>query len=139
MAGVSVNDIARFIGTWAVEPVEPMSGHTFTWELDGTRLRGRWIIEASEGPATQAARAKGLPTEFEIQVQEAHLEDGVLLFLVNGGPYPWEFRLAGDAHAVIGAAVGKLKSEFVAEHGRSIAGHQVRLTRRRPAAAVPEA
>ena len=134
-----MDEVSRFLGTWVVEPVEHLSSHTFTWRLDRERLQGRWIIEAAEGAPTQAARAQGLPTTFEMKVEAPCFEDGALMFLVNGGPHSWEFRLVDDVHAVVGAAADKLPPAIAARHGRSIASHRVRLTRQPPAAADPNA
>ena len=65
-----------------------------------------------------------------MQIGDPWLEDGLLLFRVNGGPYITEFRLVGSNEAVIGAAVGKLPPEFAGpEHQRSMEGHRVHLTR----------
>jgi hypothetical protein len=43
-----------------------------------------------------------------MQIGEPWLEDGLLLFHVNGGPYITEFRLVDSNEAVLGAAVGKV-------------------------------
>jgi hypothetical protein len=124
-------DITRFLGTWTANPGAPMSNHTFTWALDGTRLRGSWLIEAVDFPAAPAALAAGHPGRLELQVGEPTLEGDRLLFDLNGGPYPTEFRLVAPDEAVAGAAVDKLPSAFSGpEYRRSIEGHRVRLVRR---------
>jgi len=65
-----------------------------------------------------------------MQVSDPWLEDGLLLFHVNRGPYITEFRLVGSNEAVVGAAVGKVPPEFAGpDHQRSIEEHRVRLTR----------
>ena len=38
-----------------------------------------------------------------MQIGEPWLEDGVLFFHVNGGPFISEFQLLGKAEAVVGA------------------------------------
>jgi hypothetical protein len=123
-------DLTQFVGTWTEDAGPPFSSHTFTWELNGARLRGRWLIAASDSPAARAATESGRPQRIEMQIGEPWLEDGLLLFHVNGGPFVTEFRLVGQSEAVVGAAVHKLPPQFAApEHSRSIAGHRVRLTR----------
>ena len=65
-------------------------------------------------------------------VGEPWIEEGLLLFRVNGGPYITEFRLVGPDEAVVGAAVNKLPPELRSpDHKQSIEGHRVRLTRQR--------
>ena len=65
-----------------------------------------------------------------MQISDAWLEDGLLLFRVNGVPFVSEFRLVGEGVAVVGAAVDKLPTRLAeSEHKRSIEGHRVRLTR----------
>ena len=64
-------------------------------------------------------------------VGEPWIEEGLLLFRVNGGPYITEFRLVGPDEAVVGA-VNKLPPELRSpDHKQSIEGHRVRLTRQR--------
>ena len=126
-----MGEMSDFVGTWRAEKGAPLSIHTFTWEDTGTGLRGRWVIEAADSPAVRAAAAAGRPTRFEMQVGDPWLEDGLLLFHLNGGPYITEFRLVGFNEAVVGAAMDKLPPEFAGpEHRRSIEGHRVQLTRR---------
>ena len=125
-----MSEVSDFVGTWRAEKGAPFSTHTFTWEDTGTGLRGRWIIEAPDSPATRAAAAAGRPTRFEMQVSDPWLEGGLLLFQVNRGPYITEFRLVDSNEAVVGAAVGQGPPEFAgADHQRSIEGHRVHLTR----------
>ena len=65
-----------------------------------------------------------------MQVGEPWLEEGLLRFHLNGGPYITEFRRVGPDEAVVGAAVNKLPLEFTGpDCQRSIEGHRVRLTR----------
>jgi hypothetical protein len=88
------------------------------------------VIEAADSEAARAAAAAGSSTRMEVQVGEPWLEDGLLLFHVNGGPYMTEFRLVGPDLAVVGAAINKLPPEFMGpDYQRSIEGHRVRLTR----------
>jgi len=125
-----MGELSDFVGIWRAEKGAPFSTHTFTWESTGTGLRGRWIIEAADSPTTRAAAAAGGPTRFEMQIGEPWLEDGLLLFHVNGGPYITEFRLVDSNEAVLGAAVGKVPPEFAGpDHQRSIDGHRVQLSR----------
>jgi hypothetical protein len=125
-----MGELGDFVGTWRAEKRAPFSSHTFMWENTGTGLRGRWIIEAAASPAASAAAASGRPTRFEMQVSDPWLEDGLLLFHVNGGPYITEFRLVGSNEAVVGAAVSKLPPEFAGpDYQRAIEGHRVQLTR----------
>jgi hypothetical protein len=125
MAGLS-----DFVGTWRAERGAPFSIHTFTWEDTGTGLRGRWVIEAADSPAARAAAAAGRPTRIEMQVGDPWLENGLLLFCLNGGPYISEFRLVGSNEAAVGAAMDKLPPELAGpEHRRMIEGHQVQLIR----------
>lgn len=125
-----MGEFGDFIGTWRAAQGPPYSSHTFTWEHTATGLRGRWIIEASNSPAARAAAAVRRPAQLEMQVGDPWLEDGVLLFHINGGPYVTEFRLVSANEAVVGAAVAKLPPEFAGpEHQRSIEGHRVRLSR----------
>lgn len=123
-------DLSDFIGTWRAEEGAPFSSHTFTWESAGLGLSGRWIIEAADRPAARAAAAAGRPTRLEMRVGTPWLEDDLLLFHVNDGPFVTEFRIVSRNEAVVGAAVHKLPPEFAGpEHGRSIEGHRVRLRR----------
>jgi hypothetical protein len=127
----SMGDLTQFVGTWIADTGAPFSTHTFTWELEGSRLRGRWLIEAPDSPATRAAAAAGRPLRVELQIGDAWLEGGLLLFHVNGGPFVAEFRLVGQGDAIVGAAVHKLPPQFAEpEHKHSIEGHRVRLARR---------
>ena len=129
-------DLRDFIGTWRAEEGAPYSSHTFTWESAGIGLQGRWIIEAADSPAARAAVSAGQPTRLEMRVGKPWLEDGLLLFHVNDGPFVTEFRLVTEDEAVVGAAVHKLPPEFAGpEHRRSIEGHRVRLTRQDQASA----
>jgi len=80
-------DPIHFVGTWTADAGSPFSTHTFTWEADGTRLRGRWIIEAPDSPPARAAAAAGRPLRIEMQIGDAWLEDDLLLFQVNGVPF----------------------------------------------------
>jgi hypothetical protein len=131
-----MSELSDFVGTWHAAKGAPFSTHTFTWEKADTGLRGRWIVEAAESPAARAAAAAGKPTRLEMQIGEPWLEDGLLLFPVNGSPYPFEFRLVGSNEAVIGAAVSKLPPNLAGpDHQQSIEGHRIRLTRRSEAAA----
>jgi hypothetical protein len=131
-----MGELIDFVGTWRAEKGAPFSTHTFTWENTRTGLRGRWIIEAGDSPAARAAAAAGRPTRFEMQVDDPWLEDGLLLFHVNGAAYITEFRLVGSNEALVGAAVGKLPPEFAGpDHQRSIEAHRVQLTRQSETAA----
>ena len=122
--------LSDFVGTWRAEKGPPFSTHTFTWESTSTGLRGRWIVEMADSPVARAAAAAGRPTQFEMQIGEPWLDDGLLLFHVNGRPYVTEFRLVHSDEAVVGAAVAKLPPEFAGpEYQRSIEGHRVQLTR----------
>lgn len=123
-------ELSDFVGTWRAEKGAPLSSHTFVWENTAAGLRGRWIIEAPDSPATRAMAAAGRPTRFEMQVGDPWLEDGLLLFHVNSGPYLTEFRLVGPTEAVVGAAISKLPPELAKpEYRRGIEGHRVQLTR----------
>jgi hypothetical protein len=124
-------DLTQFVGTWTADVGSPFSSHTFTWEPEGSRLRGRWLIEAPDSPAARAATEAGRPGRIEMQIGEPWLENGLLLFHVNGGPFVTEFRLVGEDEAVVGAAMNKLPPTFAGpEYSRSIEGHRVRLTRK---------
>ena len=123
-------DLIRFVGTWTADGGSPSSTHTFTWESEDARLRGRWLVEAPDSPAARAAAAAGRPLRIEMQISDAWLEDGLLLFRVNGVPFVSEFQLVSEGVALVGAAVHKLPAQFAeSEHKRSIEGHRVRLTR----------
>ncbi len=123
-------ELSDFVGTWRAEEGAPFSTHTFTWENTGTDLRGRWVIEAADSPAARAAAAAGRPARFEMQIGDVWLEDGRLLFHVNGGPYITEFRLLDSNEAVVGGAVDKLPPEFAGPgYQQSIGGHRVQLSR----------
>jgi hypothetical protein len=125
-----VADLIDFVGTWRAEGGSPFSTHTFTWESEDARLHGLWLVEAPDSPAARAAAAAGKPLRIEMQISDAWLEDGLLLFRVNGVPFVSEFRLVGEGVAVVGAAVHTLSGQFAyADHKRSIEGHRVRLTR----------
>jgi hypothetical protein len=66
-----------------------------------------------------------------MQIGEPQLDEGRLLFHINGGPHWSEFRLVGADEAIVGAAIDKLPPEYAGpEHRRSIEGHRVRLSRR---------
>ena len=120
--------VSDFIGVWSAASGFPYSSHTITWELDGQRLRGRWLIEAARPPGAHADQDG--PKRFEMQLGEPWIEDGVLLFHVNGGPYASEFRLAGQDEAIVGAAVDKLPPELrKPELQRSIEAHRARVRR----------
>ena len=126
-----MSDLIRFIGTWKANDGPPYSIHTFTWTPNGSSLRGSWLIEGSV-----AARdiTSELPTQFEMQIGEPWLEDGLLLLTVNGGPFVTEFRLIGDDEAVVGAALNQLPPHLAGpKHRSSIEAHRVRLTRESPA------
>ena len=73
-------DLTPFVGTWIANDGPPFSTHTFTWEPEGTRLRGRWLIEAPDSPAARAAAAAGRPQRIEMQIGDAWLEDGLCSF-----------------------------------------------------------
>src|SRR4029077_12326660 len=119
-----MGELSDFVGTWRAENGAPFSNHTFTWENTPVGLRGRWVIEAADSPAVRAAAAAGRPTRFEMQVGDPWLEDGLLLFHMNGGPYITEFKLVRSSEAVVGAAVVKLPPDFGGpDHQRSIEGH----------------
>jgi hypothetical protein len=123
-------DLFHFVGTWTADAGSPSSTHTFTWESEDSRLRGRWLVEAPDSPATRAAAAAGRQLRIEMQISDVWLEDDLLLFRVNGVPFVSEFRLVDEGVAVVGAAVHKLPAEFAESvHKRSIDGHRVRLTR----------
>lgn len=85
-------DLTQFVGTWIADAGPPFSVHTFTWKPEGSRLRGRWLIEAPDSPAARAAAAAGRPQRVDMQIGDAWLEDGLLLFHVNGAPFVAEFR-----------------------------------------------
>jgi len=128
-------ELTPFVGTWIANVGHPFSSHTFTWESEGSCLRGRWLIEAPDSPAERSAAAAGRPLRIEMQIDEPWLEDGLLLFHVKGGPFVTEFRLVGEGEALVGAAAHKLPPQFAGpEHSRSIEGHRVRLTRQSDAA-----
>ena len=123
-------ELSDFVGTWRAENWAPLSSHTFMWEQTDAGLRGRWIIEAPDSPATRAMAAAGRPTRFEMQVGDPWLEDGLLLFHINGWPDVSEFRLVGPNEAVVGAAISKLPPELTKpEYRRGIEAHRVQLTR----------
>jgi hypothetical protein len=125
----SDGDLASFVGTWTAAPGAPSSNHTFTWELHGGGLLGHWIIEAAESPDARAPVLAGRPMRIEMHIGEPWLEEGVLLFRVNDGPFVTEFRLVGEHEAVVGAAVHKHPELSGPEFARSIEGHRVRLAR----------
>jgi hypothetical protein len=130
-----MSDLTHFVGSWVADAGAPFSTHTFTWELEGSRLRGRWLIEAPDSPATRAVAAAGRPLRIELQIGDAWLEDGLLLFHVNEGSLVAEFRLVSESDAIVGAAVHKLPFQVSASaHKQSIEGHRVRLARRSEAA-----
>jgi len=123
-------DVTRFLGGWTASRGAPYSNHTFTWEIDHTRLRGRWVIEASDSPAARAATAIGRPMRLEMQVDEPSLEGDALMFQMHGGPALAEFRLVGPDEAIVGAAMDRLPPELDTPAGRrSVEGHRVRLVR----------
>lgn len=125
-----VTELDDFVGTWRADEGAPYSTHTFTWERAGAYLRGRWVIKAANSEAAHVVVAAARPAQFEMQVGKPWLEDGLLLFHVNGGPYLTEFRLVGPAEAVVGAAVKHLPPEFTRPEDRhSIEAHRVRLTK----------
>ena len=129
-------ELSHFVGTWRAEKGAPLSSHTFMWEQTAAGLRGRWIIEAPDSPATRAMAAAGRPTRFEMQVGEPWLEDGLLLFHINGWPGVSEFRLVGPNEAVVGAAISKLPPELTKpEYRQAIERHRVQLTRQSGTAA----
>ena len=99
--------LTDFTGTWRAEHGAPFSSHKFTWALRDGHLVGRWILAV---PNVAAATVAGRPTWAEMQIGEPWLEDGVLFFYVNGGPFMSEFRLLGQAEAVVGVALHKLAS-----------------------------
>ena len=122
-------ELSDFVGTWRAE-YWALSNHTFMWEQTAAGLRGRWIIEVPDSPARRAMAAAGRPTRFEMQVGEPWLEDGLLLFHINGWPDVSEFRLVGPNQAVVGAAVSKLRPELTKpEYRAAIERHRVQLTR----------
>ena len=82
--------LTDFTGTWRAEHGAPFSSHKFTWALRDGHLVGRWILAV---PNVAAATVAGRPTWAEMQIGEPWLEDGVLFFYVNGGPFMSEFRL----------------------------------------------
>lgn len=124
-----MGDLQDFVGTWRAERGAPYSTHTFTWEAADASLRGEWIIEATVADrAPSSALARHWPKRVLMQIGEPRLDEGRLLFTVNGGPIVTEFRLLDAGEAVIGAAVDKLPPEFAGpEHQRSIESHRVRL------------
>ncbi len=93
-------DLTQFLGTWIQDIGPPFSNHTFRWELEGSHLRGRWVVEAPDSPAARAATEAGRPLRIEIQIGDAWLDDGVLLFHVNGAPFVAEFRPVGEGEAL---------------------------------------
>ena len=70
------------------------------------------MIEAADSQAARAAATAGRPTQLEMQVGEPWLEEGLLRFHLNGGPYITEFRRVGPDEAVVGAAVNKLPIRY---------------------------
>lgn len=118
-----------FVGTWRAERGVPFSTHTFTWEAADAGLRGEWTIEATiAGGRESSALVRHWPKRLQMQISEPSLDEGRLLFYVNGGPYVWEFRLLDVGDAELGAAVDKLPPEFAGpEHRQSLEGHRVRL------------
>ena len=112
---VIIVDLIQFVGTWTEDVGPPFSSHTFTWELNGARLRGRWVIEASDSPAARAAKESGRPQRIEMQIGEPWLEDGLLLFHVDGGPFVSvsEARVGtGNEEVLVGTEQGELASDW---------------------------
>lgn len=106
-------ELRDFIGTWKTDPHPSISAHTLTWQLDAGQLRGRWTIAAT---IEAAGFLMGRPRPCEMRVGRAWIDDGVLLFHVNGAVWPSEFRLAGDGEAVLGSARHKLSKDTVDRH-----------------------
>ena len=125
-----MNDMMRFVGTWKGDRRFGRSDHTFTWTLEGEQLHGRWVIEAPTPVAAPPPSNVGGLRQIEMQVGEPWIENGVLLFHVNAGPFVTEFRMVSDSIAIAGAAMDKLPPEFAGpEHQRSIEAHRVQFTR----------
>lgn len=124
-----MTDLRDFVGTWRAERGFPFSTHTFTWEAADAGLRGEWTIEATVVKGRQSsALVRHWPKRLQMQISEPSLDEGRLLFYVNGGPVVTEFRLVDVDEAELGAAVDKLPPEFAGpEHHQSIEGHRVRL------------
>ena len=101
--------LTDFTGTWRAENGAPFSSHTFTWALRDGHLVGRWIVEVPDAATARAATAAGRPTWAEMQIGEPWLEDGALLFHVNGGPFILLAR--GDAPFVCTSATNGRSSE----------------------------
>jgi hypothetical protein len=102
---------------------------TFTWTATDDGLRGEWVIEAAAPPPGAGTwMSNPSPKQLQMQVGVPTLDDGRLLFTINGGPYITEFRLLGGDEAAVGAAPDKIPPEFSGpEFERSIEGHRVRL------------
>lgn len=118
-----------FVGTWRSQRGVPYSTHTFAWEPADTGLRGEWTIEATvAGGRESSALVRHWPKHVQMQISEPSLDQGRLLFHVNGGPYVTEFRLLDSGDAELGAAVDKLPPEFAGSgYRQSIENHRVRL------------
>ena len=124
------SDFDRFVGVWRASPGLPMSDHTFTWTWDGVELCGRWVVEMPDSPQARAAAEAGKPTKFEMPVDRALLENGVLLFhYTDAASFAMEFRLVDEDEAVVGTAVHKLEGSPGPDLARSIEGHRVKLRR----------
>ncbi len=126
----------QYVGTWRASRGAPYSSHTFTWELADHELRGRWIIEAASSATAPVVVAAHTPMRLDMRVENAWLEDDLLLFQVADGPFVTEFRLINQNEAIVGVAAHRLAPQFTGpEYQRSIEGHRVRLTRQ-PTGAV---
>ena len=122
-------DLQDFVGTWRADREAPWSSHTFTWARNVDGLRGEWTIEAAVPRAADRVQEPAAsPQRLQVQIGEPSLDEGRVLFHLNGGPFITEFRLVAPNEAIVGAAVDKLPPELAGpEYQRSIEGHRVRL------------
>lgn len=120
--------LEQFAGTWRSERGHPYSTQTVTWTMADNRLVGHWLIEAAGPPPETGWQSNPQPLRHEVHLTAVTLDEGRVLFTLNGGPYITEFRLVGDDEAVLGAAPDKIPPEFSGpEFQRSIEGHRIRL------------
>lgn len=119
-------ELRDFVGTWKTDPHPSISAHTLTWHLEAGQLRGRWTINATiEAPAFLMGR----PRPCEMRLGRTWIDDGVLLFHVNGSVWPSEFRLASDGAAVLGAARHKFFNDTSIDRLHAIGMLGMRLFR----------
>jgi hypothetical protein len=124
-----MTDFHEFVGTWRAEPGAPFSTHTFTWTIAAEGLRGEWVIEAaSEVGNARPWSSNDPPRRVQMQIGNVSLDEGRVLFVLNGSPFPAEFRLVAPREAVVGAAVDRIPPELSGpEYHRSVEGHRVRF------------